>query len=98
LTGVVVGIGVLALVAVPATVTALFALASFRYSEPPEPSVGVLWAGISLLLLTLPVAAGLLRVRKQSPPRSTAPSHRWLATGLAAVVLIGGWRLLQTVV
>ena len=97
-TGVVVGLGVLTFVAVPATVTAFFALASFRWAEPPEPSVGLLWAGISLLLLILPVAAGVLTARKVSPLGSLPPSRRWFATGLAAVVLIAGWGLLQRVV
>lgn len=94
----VVAFGVLALVAVPATVTALFALASFRYSEPPEPSVGALWAGITLLLLLVPVAAGLLTSRTPSPLESVRPSRRRLVPALAAAALIAGWLVLRRVV
>lgn len=92
--GVVVGIGVLALVAVPAVVTAFFALASFRWSEPPEPAVGALWAGITVILLSLPIAAGLVtaRAKRVQSPRG------WLIIALAATVLIAFWRLIQRVV
>lgn len=58
MSGLVVGLCVPASVALPVFGSALFALASFRYSEPAEPVVGALWAGITVLLL--PVVAGAL--------------------------------------
>jgi ABC-type phosphate transport system permease subunit len=88
----------LALVAVPALVTALFALASFTYSEPPEPSVGMLWAGITVGLLTLPVVAGVIASRGRSAPDSQPAPRGWLLTAVAVTVLIAGWWLLQRVV
>lgn len=97
-TGVVAGLSVLAAVAVPAFITALFALASFTYSEPPEPTVGALWAGITVLLLTLPVAAGLLVSRERSPGRVVRSSRGWLTIGVVATVLVALWRILVRVV
>jgi threonine/homoserine/homoserine lactone efflux protein len=97
-TGVAVGLGVLALVAVPAVVTAAFALASLTWSDPPEPAVGALWAGITLLLLALPLAAGLVTAREPAAPGSTGPARRWLPSACAAVVLLVAWQLLRRVV
>jgi hypothetical protein len=94
---VIVGLGVLALVALPAIATAFFALGSFRWSEPPEPSVGALWAAITLILLSLPVAVGLVTARQKSP-RSSAQSPRgWLIPALAGSVLIAAWRLTRVI-
>jgi len=93
-----VGIALLVMVAVPACIAALFALASFTYSDPPEPAVGTLWAGISVLLLTLPVVAGVLTARRRNP-RNPVRS-RW--GGLAGLVLVGAllvaWRIARRVV
>ena len=95
-TGVAVGLGVLALVAVPAAVAAAFALASVRWSDPPEPAVGALWAGFSLFLLALPVVAGVVTVRRQhEPPR---PPWHWFPTAVVAVVVTVAWQLLRRVV
>lgn len=92
-----VGVGVLALVTFPALMTAFFALASFRWSDPPEPSVGVLWAGITLILLGLPVAAGVVTARQQSPRSSAQSSRGWLITALAGAALIVAWRLTRVI-
>lgn len=96
--GLVAGLGVLAAVAVPAFITALLALASVTYSEPAEPAVGTLWAGITVLLLSLPVAAGMLVSRAQSPGRAVRSSRGWLTIGVVATVLMALWRILRRVV
>ncbi len=62
-----VGIGVLALVAVPVYISALLALIAFTgcvgECSEPVPFLGAQWAGIVLLLLALPILAGLIAGR-----------------------------------
>ena len=93
----IVGVGVLALVALPAFMTAFFALASFRWSEPPEPLAGTLSAGITLILLSLPVVAGVATTRQRSPRRSVQSPSGWLITAIAGTVLIAAWRLTRII-
>jgi hypothetical protein len=67
LAGLAVGLGVLALVAVPAGSIAFAALVSFSgcfiECSGPKPMVGVLYAAIALLLLAVPLVAGLVTAR-----------------------------------
>jgi hypothetical protein len=67
LAGIAVGLGVLALVAVPAGFTAFAALVSFSgcfiECSEPEPIVGVLYVAIALVLLAVPLVAGLVTAR-----------------------------------
>jgi hypothetical protein len=62
-----VGVGVLALVAVPAASAAFAALicftGCFMGCTDPSPMAGVLYAGVALILLTVPVIAGLATAR-----------------------------------
>ena len=66
---VVVGIGVLAVVAVPAMLAAYLSLALFlgwgceMGCSDPRPLTGVVFAGVALILLTAPVIAGLATAR-----------------------------------
>lgn len=95
LAGAVVGLGVLALVAVPAFWTAVFAHAGFTGCfmgcSTPQPWIGALWAGVSLLLLILPVAAGFVTARVRS-------RWGWVLAVLIAVVLLIAWILGQRVI
>jgi hypothetical protein len=80
-----VGVGVLAVVALPLGFAGFAALASFSgcflECSEPEPLVGALWAGIALFLLAVPVVAGLVTARVL-----TAPGWS-IALGLTAVFL-----------
>jgi hypothetical protein len=93
LVGVAVGVGVLVVVAGPAYWTGVFALAGFTgcfiECTGPEPLIGALWAGITLLLLAIPVAAGLLAARVES--------RRPVLLAALAVVLIAAWAIAQRV-
>jgi len=80
LAGLAVGLGVLALVAVPAGFIAFAALVRFQWTEP-EPMVGVLYAAIVLLLLAVPLVAGLVTARVL-----TAPGWR-IALTIAALIV-----------
>ena len=65
--GTLVGLGVFALVAVPAAWSGLGAVASFSgcflSCSEPEPLVGAFWALSALVLLALPVITGVLTAR-----------------------------------
>ena len=65
--GVAVGIAILALVALPMAGSVILASIGFTgcvgQCSEPEPLLGALWGGIVLLLLTLPVLAGLITAR-----------------------------------
>jgi len=84
LAGVGVGIGVLAVVAVPAMLAAYLSLALFLGGgcemgcSDPRPLSGAICGGVALILLSLPVIAGLATAR-------VLTSRRWQIT-LAAVV------------
>jgi hypothetical protein len=82
------GVGVLALVAVPALWAAVLAYSAFTgcflECTGPQPAVGVLWAGATVALLGLPVVAAAVVVR--------VPTRRALTVVTAAavgVVLLG---------
>lgn len=85
LAGLAVGLGVLALVAVPAGFTAFAALVSFSgcfiQCSESEPVIGVLYAALALLLLAVPVVAGLVTARVL-----TAPGWR-IALTIAALIV-----------
>jgi hypothetical protein len=85
--GVLAGLGVLVLVAVPAGWSAYFALVSFTgcfiECSEPEPGTGVLWGSLALFFLGLPVLAGLIVARV--PLRRGLP---WLI-GLGGAVMLG---------
>lgn len=86
--GVLAGLGVLVLVAVPAGWSAYFALVSFTgcFIEcgEPEPGTGVLWGSLATFFLVLPVLTGLVVARV--PLRRGLP---WLI-GLGGAVALGG--------
>jgi hypothetical protein len=86
--GVLAGLGVLLLVAVPAGWSAYFALVSFTgcFIECGEPDTGtgVLWGSLALFFLGLPVLTGLVVARV--PLRRGLP---WLI-GLGGAVTLGG--------
>ncbi len=87
------GVVALALVAVPAFYAAIFAIAGytgcFLSCSEPEPLSGLLWTGVTIVLLALPVAAGLVAVRVRS-------LGGWLAVGAVVVVaLLIGYQWLQ---
>jgi hypothetical protein len=86
LAGLAVGLGVLVLVAVPLGYIAFAALVSFSgcfiECSEPEPMVGVLYAAIALLLLAVPLVAGLVTARVL-----TAPGWRIALT--IAVLIVG---------
>lgn len=85
--GVLAGLSLLVLVAVPAAWFAYFALVSFTgcFIEcgPPDVGTGVLWGSLALFLLALPVLIGLIVARV--PLRRALP---WLI-GLGGVVTLG---------
>jgi hypothetical protein len=85
--GVLAGLGVLVLVAVPAGWSAYFALVSFTgcFIECGEPDTGtgVLWGSLALFFLGLPVLTGLVVARV--PLRRGLP---WLI-GLGGAVTLG---------
>lgn len=97
LVGILVGLAVLALVAVPAFFSATAAVAGFagclfECSEPePDPAVGALWTGLTLVLLALPVAAGLATVRVGSV-------RGWLLLAAVGIVALVAYLVLQGVV
>ena len=70
--GVGVGLLVLAIVAVPAFWTAMFAYAGFSgcflECARPRPLRGAMWAAACLVLLACPVGAGLLTARRSGRP------------------------------
>jgi len=88
LAGVAVGIGVLAVVAVPALSAAYLSLGFFlggdceRGCTDPRPLFGVLFAGVALILLTVPVVAGLATAR-------VLTGRRWQIAVAAWVMLAG---------
>lgn len=92
--GILVGLAVLAIIAVPALFTAAAAVASFTgcfiACSVPDRSVGALWAGRTLVLLVLPIAAGLVAARVHS-------ACGWLVAVLVVVVLLACYVLLQGV-
>jgi hypothetical protein len=85
LAGLGVGLGVLALVAVPAAYVAFGAWVSFSgcfiQCSESEPVVGTFYAAIALLLLAVPVVAGLVTARVL-----TAAGWR-IALTIAAVIV-----------
>lgn len=95
--GIVVGLAVLAIVAVPALFTATAAVAGFtgcliECSEPePDALVGALWAAVTLVLLSLPVGAGLVAGRVGS-------ARGWLVVLGVALGLIVVYGALQAVI
>lgn len=93
--GLIVGAAVLALIAVPAVFTAMAAVASFSgcflACSAPEPVDGALWTGLTLVLLALPVVAGLMAARVRSMRGGL------MFLGFAAV-LLGGYLALQRVI
>ena len=85
--GILAGLAVLLLVAVPAGVLVWFALLAFSgcfiECSQPEPAVGTLWAGLAVFLLALPVGTGLLVARIP-----LARGWPWLV-GAATLILAG---------
>jgi hypothetical protein len=85
LTGLGVGLGVLAVVAVPVGLAAFGAMIGFSgcflTCSEPEPLIGAFWAGVALYLLAVPVVAGLVTARVL-----TAPGWR-IALALTAVLM-----------
>jgi len=81
-----VGFGVLALVAVPAASAAFMALicftGCFMGCTDPSPRAGVLYAGVALILLAVPVMAGLATAR-------VLIGRRWRIAVAAGVVIAG---------
>lgn len=84
--GLLVGVGGLALVAVPAFWTFLFAYAGFSgcflECSRPQPLVGAVWALVTLLLVATPVAAGV------AVGRARSPRPMLLAAGLLGLLLV----------
>ena len=78
------GLGVLALVAVPVAVSGYFALAAFTGCflgcSDPEPLVGILYVVTALVLLAIPVIAGRYTAR--------APSARGRQLPVWGIVLL----------
>ncbi|RLV55983.1 hypothetical protein D9V41_08795 [Aeromicrobium phragmitis] len=66
--GVVAGLGVLALVAVPAAYAVFFAVVSFTgcflECSTPSPAVGVMWSALAVGLLSIPVLVGAFVARR----------------------------------
>lgn len=95
LLGAVVAAGVLALVAVPAFYTALFAVAGFSgcflECNTPDPMVGMGWSIITLVLLALPIAAGLVATRVRS-------KRGWLIVAVVVCALYVIYKLSQRVI
>ena len=86
-----VDIALLVVMAVPACNASQFALASFTDSNPPEPAVVTLWAGIRVLLSE---PSGCRRGADSAGPKATPPcpvEARWLTIAVLAVALHGGW-------
>ncbi|HEX5533834.1 MAG TPA: hypothetical protein VFX33_08855 [Actinomycetales bacterium] len=89
LAGVVVGIALLAVVAVPAFWTGVFAVAAvsgcFMECSKPDPAAAALWGGVTVVLLVVPISAGLAVARAR---------QRWAGIIFAvAVAALGvfGW-------
>lgn len=85
--GILAGLVVLLIVAVPAGILVWFALLAFSgcfiECSQPQPAVGALWGGLAIFLLALPVAAGLLVARVP-----LARGWPWLV-GAATLILVG---------
>lgn len=103
LLGVLAAVVVLAVIAVPAALCAYAALLSFiggglygNTGAPPEIAVGVLWSACALVLLALPVLAGLLTARV-SFRREHSNRNVWVVSG-AVVVLVAAVAYLSWVV
>jgi hypothetical protein len=83
------GIAVLALVALPVAVSALAAMVSFTGCfmgcQDPEPLNGALLLGLTLLLLALPLVAGLVTA-------GVLRARGWRIALIAALLLLG-WQL-----
>lgn len=84
---------VLAVVAVPAALCAYAALLFFigggLYADsdaPPDVAVGVLWSACALVLLALPVLAGLVTARV-SIRREHRARNVWVASGAVVIVV-----------
>lgn len=92
LVAVLIGSGVLVLIAVPAAVSGFLAFVSFTGCfldcSEPHPFGGALWTVITLALLALPVLAGLL-VARTTGPRATVGLV--LAGLVLAVLLSFSW-------
>jgi hypothetical protein len=88
LAGLGVGLGVLALVAAPAGFTAFLALIGFSGCflgcSESKPMVGAFYAAMALILLAVPVVAGLVTARVL-----TAPAWR-IALAITALI-VGLW-------
>lgn len=84
----------LALVAVPAFYAAIFAIAGytgcFLSCSEPEPSSGLLWTGVTIVLLAIPVAVGLVAARVRT-------LGGWLAVGAVVVASFIGYQRWQGV-
>lgn len=84
--GLLAGLGVFVVVAVPAGWAAYFSLLSFTgcfiECSEPEPGVAAMWASVAIFLLALPIVTGLVVARV--PLRRGLP---WLV-GLAGVLLL----------
>ena len=87
--GVLAGLGVFLLVAIPAGTSAYLSLLSFTGAcffaqcAEPEPGVGATWAALAMFLLALPFAMGLFVARV--PLRRGWP---WLV-GFAGLLVLG---------
>ena len=88
LAGVVVGTAVLAIVAVPAFWAGMFTMASlsgcFLECSKPDPANAAGWGAIAVLLLVLPVSAGLAVARAR---------QRWAVIFAVTLAVLGvfGW-------
>ena len=90
-----VGLTTLAVVAIPAVFTAMAAVASFTGCflgcSQAEPAQGVLWVAACVILLTTPIAAGLVAAGIQS-------SKGWFRLGGVALALMVVWHVSQRVI
>ncbi len=95
LLGILAGLVTCALVAVPMVYAAMFAVAGytgcFLECSEPEPLVGLMWTGVTILLLALPVVTGVVAARVRT-------LGGWVAVAIVVVVLIIGYQALQGVV
>lgn len=95
--GVLVGLGMLAVVAVPAAWFAYFSLLGFiGWSSDPEPAVGVLWGAMALVTLAVPVLIGLA-VARVSLRRGHRVRIAAVAAGGLLVAVLSIWWLTKVI-